>query len=66
MKDSDTPPEELKPYFGKLPEVSRENERKAARIMEIMRIVQATMEENAKKRGSTIQNDPEDTFKWKD
>ena len=66
MKDSDTPHEELKPYFGKLPEVSPEKERKAARIMEIMRIVQATMEENAKKRGSTTQNDPEDTFKWKD
>ena len=66
MKDSDTPPEELKPYFGKLPEVSPEKERKAARIMEIMRIVQATMEENAKKRGSTTQNVPKDTFKWKD
>jgi hypothetical protein len=34
--------------------------------MEIMRIVQATMEENAKKRGSTTQNDHEDTFKRKD
>jgi len=66
MKDSDTPPEELKPYFGKLPEVSPEKERKATRIMEIMRIVQATMEENAEKGGSTTQNDPEDTFKWKD
>jgi hypothetical protein len=66
MKDSETPPKELSPYFGKLPEVSPEKQRKAARIMEIMRIVKATMEENAKKRGSTTQNDPEDTFKWKD
>ena len=66
MKDSETPPEELRPYFGNLPEVSPEKQRKAARIMEIMRIVQANMEESAKKRGSTIKNDPEDTFKWKD
>jgi len=66
MKDSETPPEELRPYFGNLPEVSPEKQRKAARIMEIMRIVQATMEENAKKTVSTTQNDPIDTFKWKD
>ena len=66
MKDSDTTPQELGPYFGNLPEVSPEKQRKAARIMEIMRIVQATMEENAKKRSSTTQNDSEDTFKWKD
>jgi hypothetical protein len=66
MKDSDTTPQELGPYFGNLPEVSPEKQRKAARIMEIMRIVQATMEENAKKRGSTTQNDSEDTFMWKD
>ena len=66
MKDSDTTPEELGPYFGNLPKLSPEKENKAARIMEIMRIVQATMEENAKRRGSFTQNDPEDTFKWKD
>jgi len=66
MKESETPPEGLGHYFGNLPEVSPEKQRKAARIMEIMRIVQATMEENAKKRGSTTRNDPEDTFKWKD
>ena len=66
MKDSETPPEELGPYFGNLPEVSPEKQSKAARIMEIMRIVQATMEENAEKRRSTTRNDPEDTFKWKD
>ena len=66
MKDSDITPQELGPYFDNLPEVSPEKQKKAARIMEIMRIVQATMEENAKKRGSTTRNDPEDTFKWKD
>jgi hypothetical protein len=66
MKDSETPPEDLRPYFGNLPKVSPEKQRKAARIMELMRIVQATIEENVKKRGSTTRNDPEDTFKWKD
>jgi hypothetical protein len=66
MKDSDTTPEELRPYFGNLPKLSPEKENKAARIMEIMRIVQGTMEESAKKRGSTTQNNPVDIFKWKD
>lgn len=66
MNDSNTPPEELRPYFGKLPEVSPEKQRRAARIMEIMQIVKATMDENAKKSSSSTENGLGDTFKWKD
>lgn len=53
MNDSSTQPEELRPYFGKLPEVSLEKQIRAARIMKIMQIVKATMEQNVKKEAAT-------------